>query len=434
MKGHLLMSSKERRRKSVFDEVREGRISIKEAARLVNLGYRQCRRSYKRFLEEGDAGLVHRSRGRVSNRSKSDSFKQKVLKRYEERYMGFGPTLATEKLEKEGLVVDHDTLRRWLLETKLMEPKRRRKAYRSRRERKPHFGQLVQVDGSHHRWFGEDGPETCLVNMVDDATGVTMSFMAEEETTVACMKQLWQWIDNYGVPQALYTDKKNVFITSREPTIEEQLEDIAPKTAFGKACEKLGIEIIAANSPQAKGRVERNHGVYQDRFVKELRLRRVTTITGANKVLADGFIDELNRKFSIEPASQADFHCPVPKGLDLADVFCFEDQRVVSNDWTVRHKNVHYQIEQGNSQHPQPKGKVIVRTRLDGTIHLLFNNKPLKYKKLTSKDLQRRTARRMNKPVSTPKIVPFKRKNNGSHTPWREGVSLMFADTKKKKE
>lgn len=430
MEGHLLMSSKERRRKSLFEEVGCGRMSIRDAARALELGYRQCRRAYKRFVEEGDAGLLHRSRGRTSNRRKPASFKEKILKRYEKRYKGFGATLAAEKLGEDGLAVDHETLRRWLLDKGLIGRRRRRSGYRSRREPRSHFGDLVQMDGSHHRWFGDDRPQGCLINMVDDATGVTMGFMAEEETTRACMQQLWQWIDNFGIPRALYTDKKTVFVTSREPTREEQLADITPQTAFGKACEKLGIEIIEANSPQAKGRVERNHGVYQDRFVKELSLRRVTTIDGANTVLANGFVDSLNEKFARLPANPEDFHRRVPKGLDLADVFCHEALRTVQNDWVVRHENIHYQIAQDNKPRPRPKNKVVVRTRLDGTVLLLFKDKKLRYSILTNTELRPREQQRSTNARTEQKIVPLK-KRRVSKTPWRQGVTMMFADTKK---
>ena len=273
MEGFLLMSEKERKRKSVFDAVRVGRLTLVKAAKRVSLSYRQCRRLYKRYREEGDAGLVHRSRGRPSNRAKPSAFKAHVLERYAERYQGFGPTLAAEKLAEDGYSLSPETLRRWLLAAGLWKKRRKRSKHRARRERKAHFGELVQLDGSHHRWFGPERAECCVMDMVDDATGVTMALMAEQETTEAAMRLLWQWVERYGIPQALYVDRKTVFITDREPTLEEQLAGQAPMTAFGQACAKLGIQLIPANSPQAKGRVERRHGVLQDRFVKELSLR-----------------------------------------------------------------------------------------------------------------------------------------------------------------
>jgi len=431
MAGPLLMSSKERRRKSVFGDVESGRISLRQASDLLGLGYRQCKRSYTRYRAEGDAGLVHRGRGRSSNRRSPSEFRDRVVRRYEEQYQGYGATLAAEKLAEEGLEVDHETLRRWLLSKGLLKRRRKRSEYRSRRERRPRFGELVQMDGSHHRWFGPAGEQCCLINMVDDATGLTLGFMAEEETTRACMMQLWQWIDNFGVPQALYTDKKTVFVTDGEPTLEEQLANISPKTAFGKACEKLGIEIIEANSPQAKGRVERNHGVYQDRFVKELALRGATTIAEANEILASGFVDSLNAKFARPPASEENAHLRVPKGLDLADVFCFEETRTVQNDWVVRHENVHYQIERENYPLPRPKARVVVRTHLDGRVQILYKGKALQYAPLSPEALaSQRKAQKKQNPPKAQKIVAFKPKT-ASRTPWQQNVTLMFADTKR---
>lgn len=355
MKGHLTMSGKERRRKSVFNEVQEGRLTLREASEKLGLSYRQCRRSYRRFGEEGDAGLVHRSRGRRSNRRLPQELRDRVVKRYRERYEGFGPTLAAEKLAQEGLVLDHETLRRLLIKEGLWTKRRKRRAHRQRRERRHHFGELLQLDGSHHAWFGQERARACLMDVVDDATGRRLALLAPEETTEAAMRLLWQWIERYGIPQAIYVDKKSVYLALREPTVDEQLAGVEPQTAFGAACAKLGIELIAAHSPQAKGHIERTHGVYQDRFVKELALRAITTLDTANKLLRNGFTEQLNTKFAQEPARAVDFHRPRPRRLDLADVFCFEEFRSVQNDWTVRYKNRHYQIVPENRPLPNPE-------------------------------------------------------------------------------
>jgi molybdenum-dependent DNA-binding transcriptional regulator ModE len=379
MGGHLLMSSKERRRKVEFEGIVEGRMRIREASQKLGLSYRQCRRSFKRYREEGDRGLVHRSRGRRSNRARPDEFRRAVVQLYRERYEGFGPTLAAEKLAEQGYELDHETARRWLIADGQWKRGRKRGKHRARRVRKGHFGELVQMDGSHHGWFGEGRPRACLMNMVDDAQGTTMALMADEESTEAAMRLLWSWIERYGIPKALYTDKKNVFVTDREPTIEEQLASEEPMTAFGKACKKLGIEIITAHSPQAKGRVERSHGVYQDRLVKELRLHGITTLEGANELLADGFSERLNARFQREPARPRDFHRRVPKGLNLAQVFCWEETRSVQNDWTIRYNNRFYQILKENRPRPRPKEKVLVRLLLDRNVQILYRDKKLTY-------------------------------------------------------
>lgn len=432
MEGHLLMSTKERLRHSVLLEVKAGRLSLLAASERLDLSYRQCKRLYKRLREEGDVGLVHRSRGRSSNRGKASDIKSQALSMYRERFAGFGPTLAAEKLSAAGLAIDHETLRRWLLASGDWKRRRKRRGHRLRREPRHHFGELVQLDGSHHRWFGPEGEQCCLVNMVDDATGLTMSLMADEETTAACMMQLWQWVDNFGIPQALYVDRKSVFVTNREPTLEEQLAGITPKTAFGKACEKLGIEIIEANSPQAKGRVERNHAVYQDRFVKELSLLGVKTIEGANNVLAGGFVDGLNEKFCREPAQEQDYHRPVPKGMNLTDIFCFEETRTVQNDWVVRHENNHYQIESNNKPLPKPGEKIVVRTRLDGSLALIYKQKPLNHTKLTHEAISKRKQKKDNEaPKKKENVIPLK-KSNASKSPWRQNVTMMFAESPNK--
>lgn len=436
MTGCLLMSVKERTRKLVFEDVLEGRRTLREASECLGLSYRQCRRSFKRYREQGNAGLVHRSRGRPSNRRYPDSFRERVVQRYEERYgpVEAGPTFAAEKLGEEGVQVHPETLRRWVVAQKRRPWQRKRGKHRQRRERKPHFGELVQMDGSHHRWFGAERDQVCLMNMVDDAQGTTMSSLFEQETTEAAMRQLWQWVDTYGIPRALYTDRKTVFITDREPTLEEQLAGEEPKTAFGKACAKLGIQIIPANSPQAKGRVERNHAVYQDRLVKELALRRITTIATANKLLHGGFTDRLNAKFERQAASPTDYHRPVPEGLNLADVFCFEEYRVVQNDWTVRYRNRHYQILPENRSMPRPKDKVLVRVRLDGAMHLIYRDKPLAYRLVSLNELRVRNQAPKPPTPEAPRKPEPSRPKRPARTPWRQNCIVMFAETEKNKK
>ena len=389
MEGHLLMSRKELQRKSVLELVAAKCLTLVEASERMQLSYRQTLRVFARFSTEGDAGLVHRRRGQPSNRAYPAGFRNTVLRRYRQRYKehDVGPTLAAEKLAAEDLAVDHETLRRWLLREGDWKKQRKRKTHRSRRERKAHFGELVQMDGSHHAWFGPERPQACLMNMVDDATGATLGLMDHHETTEAAMRLLWRWIERHGIPMALYTDRKNVFVTDRQPTLEEQLADEQPRTAFGKACAKLGIEIIRAYSPQAKGRVERSNGTYQDRWVKELALRRITTLDTANTLLNNGFTADLNAKFARAPLEKQDYHRRRPKGLKLDDVFCFEHYRAVQNDWTIRYDNRYYQILKDNTPLPKPKDKILVRTHLDGRIQLLYREKPVVFRPISPKQL-----------------------------------------------
>ncbi|MCI0409417.1 MAG: ISNCY family transposase, partial [Acidobacteria bacterium] len=365
MGDRIEMSGKERERLVELERVRRGEGSLMGVARRLGVSYRQAKRWWRRYVEGGARGLVHRGRGRPSNRRKPESLRGPCVEQYRERLEGFGPTLASEKLGEWGWEVDHETLRRWLVEAGLWQARPRRQRHRRWRPRKEHFGEMVQLDGSFHDWFErKEEQHECLLSMIDDATGKRMSWMEQEETTADAMRLLGRWIQRYGIPCSLYVDRKTVYITDRQPTIEEELSGEPPLTAFGRACRKLGIEIIAASSPQAKGRIERSHGVYQDRLVKEIRLRGLRHRDEVNALLAE-FDAGLNRRFAVPALSSQDFHRPPPKGLDLAQVFVWEEIRTVQNDWTVRFENRWLQILGPKRRLPPVKGKVVVQRRLD---------------------------------------------------------------------
>ena len=252
--GHLLMSDNERALKAYFEMVKGKQLTLIDVSTQVDLGYRQIKRIYAKWKREGDAGLVHKARGRASNRK--HPHRDIIIKRYQERYDDFGPTLAAEKFIEEGYKVDHETLRRWLLKEGLWSRKRKRKPYRQRRERKAQFGEMLQIDGSFHDWFEEDCDKSkykCLFNIVDDATGICLVRMEEGETTTGLFKALWKWIEKYGIPLSVYVDLKTVYVSPKKENWN----------FFQKACKKLGIRIIKAYSAQAKGRVERKHGLFQ---------------------------------------------------------------------------------------------------------------------------------------------------------------------------
>ena len=355
MRGQLIMNEKERIRKGILSNWEGNYIQLKEAAQQMRVSYRQAKRIKKRYEEEGDKGLIHRNRGNPKvGHGYNPKWKEAVLKRYQKRYEGFGPTLAKEKLEEEGYPLSRETLRKWLIEQGLWERKRKRQKHRNNRERRACFGELVQMDGSIHEWFGAGKGKTCLLNMVDDATGITLSLMAKGETTEVVMKVLGQWIERYGIPQAIYVDGKTVYLAPKELSIFEQ------------ACSRIGIEIIHAYSPQAKGRVERNHGVYQDRYVKELKLRGIETIEGANEVLMGGFTDQLNQKFAKEPLSPQDAHAPLC-GIDLNQVLVWEYSRQIQNDWTIDFQGKRYQILDPKNQ-LRAKQYVSIKIHLDGSM------------------------------------------------------------------
>ncbi len=236
------------------------------------------------------------------------------------------------------------------------------------------------MDGSHHEWFEGRGPKSCLLSMVDDATGITMAMMADEETTEAAMVLLKEWIMMYGIPRALYTDRKNVYIVDRPRRPEEIMAGREPLSAFGKVCKKLGIRIIAARSPQAKGRVERKHGVYQDRWVKELRLKGVNDLAGANRLLGE-FTGRLNEKFAKAPASEVDHHRPVDPEASLDDIFCWEETRVLRNDWTVRYESRIYQVTR-QSTLPPARQRITILRRLDGSLWMEYRGQEIQFKEL----------------------------------------------------
>jgi hypothetical protein len=410
LKGHLLMSRKELERKTLLEEVKQGRRTLLGIYEALQISYRQCRRIYRRYLKQADAGLVHGSRGKASNRRTDPKTRQQILQRYQERYAGFGPTFAAEKLAEEGWKIDHETLRRWLVAEGLWQRQRGRGRHRQRRPRREHFGELVQLDGSHHEWWPAE--KTCLLNMVDDATSQRWGLLAPEETTAAAMQVLWQWIERYGIPRALYVDLKNVYLTDRQPTVEEQLAGEPALTAFGKACQKLGIVIQPAYSPQAKGRVERNHGTDQDRLVKELHLRKIRTVPEANAFLKKTYWKQINTKFSVPAAQPQDFHRPLPEGLDLGTVFCWEEKRRVNADWTVYYETRCLQILKDQTRLPRPKDQVVVRKRLDGRLEILYRGRSLSFQQLIL--APRRAPEKALRPAS-----PRRKQRPAADHPWR---------------
>jgi transposase len=305
--GRTGLNRKELNRVEVMGRVKAGSLQLGEAAELLELSNRQSKRIWARYREGGAKALQHGNCGRVSNRAYTAKFKAAVLKRVPARYEDFGATLACEHLASDDrMEVQAETLRRWLKEAGLWQRERRRKPYRQRREAKAHFGELVQLDGSFHKGLEGPGPRGCLMHMVDDATPPALGCFSEEETTLAAAQVLRHWIERYGVLQVLYTDWKNVYV--RPPNAQERMRGEAAVTQFGCMCGRLGIGIIAASSPQAKGRVERAHGTHQDRLVKKLRLAGMVNYEQANTYLDEHYFAEHNRRYAHPARAQADYH------------------------------------------------------------------------------------------------------------------------------
>ena len=387
MARKLLMGQKELLRGKLMAQVEKKLITLKAAGVQLGVSYRQAKRILAAYRSGGDAALIHGNARKESPKKTDETIRARALEAYRTRYADFGPTFAAEKLgEVEGIAVSAETLRKWLLKEGLWQRHRKTKEHRSRRERRPCFGDLVQFDGSHHRWFEGRGQKCCYMNLVDDATGKSLGMFFDEETTEGAMRTLWRWIELYGIPKALYCDKKNAFVLTREPTDEELRKGITkPKSHFGKACEKLGIEVIAANSPQAKGRVERNHQVHQDRLVKELRLAGISTMEKANEFLEKTYLPKINQRFSVPSREKEDGHAPL-LNVDLREIFCFEYTRSVSNDFVIRHECRYYQILKENQSLPRPKDKVTVRIYLDGAVNIFLQGKKLLVKELDKQE------------------------------------------------
>lgn len=372
MEGHLTLSKKEQTKLMILERVCKDEMQLTEAAQRLGISFRQATRVRDRYRDGGAAALVHRSRGVPSKRATDPQIRVRVVELYRTEYQDVGPTHMAELLQRrQGICINPETLRLVLIKEGGYAPVKPKRKHRSHRKRKERFGEMVQLDGSDHEWFDQRGPRCFLMVMVDDATGDTWAFFSEQETTEAAMEVLTQWINQHGIPGSLYVDRKGVYITDREPTQQEQLDGITPATQFGRSCSKLGIRIIAAHSPQAKGRVEKRNGDLQRLLVVELRLAGISTIEAANAFLPE-FLARFNAKFRKEPVSDADFHRCVTAGVDLRSVFCWEEKRTVSQDWTIQYNTRLFQIKRKQVHLPNPRSEVIVQRWRDGSIHILF--------------------------------------------------------------
>jgi transposase len=377
------MSARELIRVEVLSRVKAGTLSLRSAATVLAVSYRQAKRLARRYQAEGAKGLKHRSAGGASNHARPRAERERALALVREKYSGpvdvrFGPTLAAEHLASEdGITVHHDTLRRWMVTAGLWSRARKRAPHRQRRERKAHFGELVQLDGSFHDWYETRGPRGCLMNLVDDATGRTLARLGTEETIWGAADVLRRWIEAYGVPLALYTDWKNVYV--RVPNAEEQVTGAVPRTQFGRMCASLGIQIIAASSPQAKGRVERSHGTHQDRLVKKLRRAGIADAPAANAFLETTYLPEHNVRFAQAPASAEDFHRRTPSGSALDRAFQLEETRVLSNDWVIRYDGRYFQIARQSHYHAPARSTVLVREAVTGAIEMRYRGRLMRW-------------------------------------------------------
>ncbi len=403
--GTLLMSVLERRRLGVMAQVKAGQISVAKAGRVLGISERQVRRIWKRYQEQGDAGLVHGLRGRSSNAADPERRKE-VLTRYRQRYLEFGAAHAAEHLGRDRLPVGRSTLWYWLDQEDLVVKRRRAAKHRVRRERRPCVGELVQMDGSTHDWFSGRGDPCVLFVMVDDATGRTLCRFYESEDTVGAFDVFGRYAKSHGLPQALYVDKDSIYrVNDPEAREKGALSGHMPLTQFGRAMKQLEVQIICADSPQAKGRVERKNGVLQDRLVKELTLQGISTIPAANAFLEQTFLRQFNHRFTRTPASGVNLHRPRPGKRELADILCVIDDRTVGLDWCVTYAGRILQIDKKHEGLALARRRVEILVRANGALVLRYKKTLLRWRTVAAR----------------PALQPLPQMKTAVRVPWRPG-------------
>jgi len=392
----LTMSTKERQRLQVIGRIHHSDTTVAAAAESLQISERQMYRLLQRHKKDGDKGIIHRLRGKTSNRGYVPVVRSHVLKLYLERYNDYGPTLFSEILsESHHITIDSDTLRRWLKEAKLWNGARAARRHRQKRARREARGALLQFDGSFHDWFEGRGPECCLLVAIDDASGEVFLRFSRSENTADALRILQRYVERYGIPQQFYTDHGSVYYN----TYHHQ-------TDVARALQSLGVELIYAHSPQAKGRVERSNRTHQDRLIKALRRQNISTIDDANRYLEDTYINEHNQRFAHSKGLD-DIHRSA-LGLDLKNIFCFETTRQVHNDSTITLNNTFIQLLRSNDPLPPPRTQVTVRRWLDDSLHIFWNHHELRYEIFSDKPLHTR------KLYTPPPDHPWRRKQLGS--------------------
>lgn len=406
-KDILRMSRKESRRLYVIRKVVDGEIKQVEAAEMLSMSTRQIRRIVERIIEEGDEGVIHKLRGKESNRKAACKVKNKIIGLYRKKYEGFGPTLAAEKLfDLDGIIISDETLRLWLIESGDWKKKNKRVCHRRWRERKAHRGEMVQIDGSHHDWFEGRGPKCVLMGYIDDATGEVFAGFYEYEGTIPAMDSFMRYVEKNGIPLSVYLDRHGAYKSSGREVLGNDEEFLSQ---FERAMKELGVKVIHAYSPQAKGRIERLFGTFQDRVVKEMRLKGIKSITEANAFLED-YLPTYNSRFTVEPRERSDMHRQVPEGKKLKGILCLKTERSLNNDFTVAYNNKFYQIEDKIKAK-----KVIVEERLDGTMAITHEGAVLIFKELPERPKKKKL-------LHIPKIRP-QHKPPASH-PWRMSANI----------
>jgi hypothetical protein len=381
MKERLTLNKKEQTRLIVLNQLERRELNIDKGALLLKLSERQTWRLLAFYRQEGAAGLAHGNRERIPANAFPTEFKERIIELAISKYAGFNHSHLSEKLaECEQICISRSSVRRILLEKGIRSPRKRQTPrHRSRRERYPREGMLLQTDGSPHDWLEGRGPKLCLIGAIDDATNkVPSAVFQEQETTEGYMRMLEDIVLKQGIPLALYHDRHSIFELSENilPSLEEQLAGKRPKTQFGRLLEELGIESISANSPQAKGRIERLWGTFQDRLTSELRLAGARTMEEANRVLA-WFLPEYNRKFAVLAREPELAYRRPEDGFNAEEHFCLKYQRVAGADNVVRFNAQRFQILPGLDRLSYARCPVEIQLRLDGSLAVYYQEKAL---------------------------------------------------------
>jgi transposase len=382
--GALEMSIKEHTRYVVCEGMLRGRTREKEAAERLGLSVRQVRRLKKRVGQEGPRGVIHRLRGRLSARRTPEAVEGEVRELYESRYAGWNITHFREKLEStHGVVLSREKVREIVLEDPCRPRRGRRRKHRRWRARRRRAGELVQMDGSEHAWLGEDGEEAVLISTIDDATSKSpwAEFFGSDGTleNLGVVKTI---VRKHGIPQGLYVDGSSKYFAEEGAVLEARERGEEVLTQFGRAMKELGVEMIRARSPQAKGRIERSFKTFQDRLVKELALEGIKTIKEANEYLRKVFLPDFNRRFGVPAEDKESAYVKVPAGFDYNKVFCLKEVRTVQNDYTISYEGRKIQLEDTAVYAGQ---KVEVRVWLDGSVHVYRKDRPVKAQEIQRK-------------------------------------------------
>lgn len=419
MDTYITMSQKEAQKYDIIKKLINKELNGSEAANLLNMTTRHVRRLKKKVIEKGVRGLIHGSRGKAGNRRLPEKEKQKIIRLLHKHYHDFGPLLAAEKLEeRHGIKRDKGTIRSIMIAEELWKPKQKKKEkHREWRQRKASYGEMIQYDGSYEYWLGEENRKICLLASIDDANSEVYARFDEHEGVEPTFNFWRSYIERFGKPFSIYVDKFSTY--SMNHKLAKENPDTL--TQFERAMKELGIEVIHAHSPEAKGRIEKLFKTLQDRLIKELRLNGISTVEEANKFLEEEFLPKFNAKFMVEPRSKINLHkkLSVKEKNKLDSIFSRQYEKTVRNDFTVSHHKKCYQLTKNQPATICKQDKVMVEEGMDKNIRFRLRGKYLNYRLLPEKPKKMHETRQWVIPKSTAHIPP-------ADHPWRQTANLEY--------